>query len=68
MKLQNKIILTTFALFMTEAVIHYNFGKRDCEKKQDKKGIIPPTKSLIRLAVVVGIFSFLNEKIIKQLK
>ena len=68
MKLENKIMLTTFALFMTEAIIHYNFGKKDCEKKQEKRGFIPPTKSLVRLAVVVGAFSFLNSKIIKNLK
>ena len=67
MKLKHKIMLTTFALFMTEAVIHYNFGKKDCEKKQENKGIIPPTKSLIRLAVVVGAFSYLNGKLIKKI-
>ena len=67
MKVENKVMLTTFALFMTEAVIHYNFGKRDCKKK-NTKGIIPPTSSLIRLAVVVGVFSFLNGQIIKQIR
>jgi hypothetical protein len=68
MKLQHKIMLTTFALFMTEAVIHYNFGKRDCEKHPNKKGLIPPPSALIRLGVVVGIFSVLNGKIIKEIK
>tara|TARA_Y100000004_G_C8778806_1_gene354019 strand:- start:365 stop:565 length:201 start_codon:yes stop_codon:yes gene_type:complete len=66
MKLRDKVILTTFGLFMAEAIIHYNLGRKDCDV--EKKGVIPPTKSLIRLAVVVGAFSFLNGQIIKTIK
>jgi len=66
LKLRDKVILTTFGLFMAEAIIHYNLGRKDCD--EEKKGVIPPTKSLIRLAVVVGAFSFLNGQIIKTIK
>ena len=54
MKTQNKIILTTFALFMTEAILHYNLGKDDEEKDQARDGFLPPTKSLIK----IGVFSY----------
>jgi hypothetical protein len=67
MKLEQKIIATTFVLFMAEAIIHYNFGKKDCEKKTTK-GILPPTNSLIRIGVVVGVFSVINGMAIKTLK
>ena len=39
MTLKNKIVLTTFSLFMIEAIMHYNQGKNDTEdKKSDKSG------------------------------
>ena len=52
-----KAVLITFAVFMTEAIIHYNMGK-------DAKGI-PETSELIKIAVVVGIFSVINGILIK---
>jgi len=67
MKLQNKILITTFALFMTEAVLHYNMGREDCVKKA-KKTLLPPTKTLIRIGVIVGVFSILNGAIIASVK
>ena len=68
MKLRNKVILTTFGLFMVEAIMHYNMGKKDCIKPDTKKGFLPPTKSLIKLGIVVGIFSILNGLVIKEIR
>ena len=68
MKTQNKIILTTFALFMTEAILHYNMGKKDEEKNKAKKGFLPPTKSLIRIGGLVLAFSIVNGIILKEIK
>ena len=68
MKTQNKIILTTFALFMTEAILHYNLGKDDEEKDQARDGFLPPTKSLIKIGVLVMGFSIINGIIIKDMK
>ncbi|HAI44124.1 MAG TPA: hypothetical protein DCM40_41495 [Maribacter sp.] len=71
MKLRDKVILTTFSLFMVEAVLHYNMGRKDCGKENgviSNNGAIPPAKSLMRLAVMVGIFSVLNGQIIKTIK
>jgi len=62
----NKIMITTFGLFMIEAIMHYNMGKDDCSKT--KKGFLPPTKRIIKLGVVVGVFSILNGFIIKEIK
>ena len=64
-----KIALITFALFMTEAIIHYNLGKNYTKStltKEDKKWI-PPPKILIKLGVVVGVFSILNGIVIKNI-
>jgi hypothetical protein len=60
MKLRDKIVITTFGLFMIEAIMHYNQGRDDCVKKEDKKGWLPPTRSLIRLGIIVGAFSIIN--------
>tara|TARA_R110001606_G_scaffold189626_2_gene337442 strand:+ start:247 stop:453 length:207 start_codon:yes stop_codon:yes gene_type:complete len=68
MKTQTKIVLTTFTLFMAEAIIHYNIGKKDEEKKTATKGFLPPTKSLIKIAALVAGFSILNGLIWKRIK
>jgi len=68
MTLQNKIVLTTFSLFMIEAIVHYNQGKNDTEKRKEKKGFLPPTKSLIKLGLIVGAFSVLNGIIVENLE
>jgi len=68
MTLKNKIVLTTFSLFMIEAIMHYNQGKSDTEKNKESKGFLPPTKSLIKLGLIVGAFSVLNGVIIEGLE
>ena len=68
MKLKNKIILTTFGLFMVEAIVHYNQGKNDTEKEEEANGFLPPTKSLVKLALVVGVFSIINGMIVENLE
>ena len=40
MTLKNKIVLTTFSLFMVEAIFHYNQGKKDTEQDKQKKGYL----------------------------
>ena len=70
MKLREKVILTTFGLFMIEAIMHYNQGKKDCDcdNPKAKKSFIPPTKSLVRLALIVGAFSVINGIVIKEIE
>jgi len=68
MTLKNKIVLTTFSLFMIEAIFHYNQGKKDTEKLKQKEGFLPPTKSLIKLAVIVGAFSVINGIVVEEIK
>lgn len=67
MNLKTKIALTTFTLFMAEAIMHYNQGRNDCEIKK-KDSFLPPTKSLIKLGLIVGGFSILNSIIIDKIK
>ena len=65
MQKRDKIILaSTFAIFMTEAVIHYNIGKNE---DKDFKFKMPPKNSLLKMAMIVGAFSLLNSIVIKQL-
>ena len=68
MTLKNKIVLTTFSLFMIEAIMHYNQGKNDTEANKQKKGFLPPTKSLIKLGLIVGAFSVINGIVIDEIK
>ncbi len=69
MKLREKIALTTFGLFMVEAIMHYNLGKDDCKCEESKKprGFIPPTKALVNLALIVGVFSVINGVLVDKL-
>tara|TARA_R110000764_G_scaffold542_6_gene2080 strand:- start:8349 stop:8555 length:207 start_codon:yes stop_codon:yes gene_type:complete len=65
MEKTDKIILaSTFVIFMAEAIIHYNIGKNENKKF---KVVIPPTNSLLKMAVIVGAFSILNQVVIKKL-
>ena len=57
---------TTFALFMGEAIIHYNMGVSKTEPNH--RFSLPDRKDLTRLAVVVGFFSLLNGAIIDEVK
>mgnify|MGYP003657586591 CR=1 FL=1 len=64
MNIPTKIIFITFAVFMVEAILHYNLGKNDVIQDESSNGILPPTNSLIKLAVIVGLFSVINAKLI----
>ena len=68
MKLRDKIVITTFGLFMIEAIMHYNQGRQDCVKKEEKKGWLPPTRSIIRLGAIVAVFSVINGFAIQSLE
>jgi len=64
---------TTFVLFMTEAIIHFNMGQnytkelKGEEQKQDNFKL-PDSKELIKLALIVGIFSVMNGVIVNEVK
>ena len=68
MTLKNQIVATTFTLFMIEAIMHYNQGKKDVKKEKENDGFLPPTKSLVKLAVLVGVFSVLNGVIVDEIQ
>ena len=58
--------VVTFALFMTEAIMHYNLGRKDADPEEDE-GFLPPTKTMIKLGLIVGAFSVINGIVIKDL-
>ena len=72
MKTKQTVALVTFGLFMTEAIIHYNMGVKDVEEElQPRKKFkfeIPPTDELIKLALIVGVFSVANAYIIDAIQ
>jgi hypothetical protein len=57
---------TTFVLFMAEAIIHFNMGKN--YKEQPTPFKLPDTKELIKVSLIVGIFSVMNGVIINEIK
>ena len=61
---------TTFALFMTEALIHFNMGQNYKKHKNGEKTKfeLPDTKELIKLSLIVGAFSVLNGVIVNEVK
>jgi len=62
---------TTFVLFMTEAIIHFNMGQ-NYDKEQNGENPLPfhfpDSKELGKLALVVAIFSVMNGVIINEIK
>lgn len=82
-----RVTLIVFLVFMVEAILHYNLGKRRVKsQKMNLDGIppeviqefknnnpqiysdsiIPPAKDLIRLAIVVLVFSMISGYLIKR--
>jgi hypothetical protein len=59
--------VVTFALFMTEAIMHYNLGKKECDvfDEEEEKGFLPPTKTILKLGLIA--FSVVNGVVIKEL-
>jgi hypothetical protein len=58
-----KLTLITFLVFMIEAIVHFNQG---ANYEREQKIFLPPTKSLIHIAIVVLIFSYINAYIYKK--
>jgi hypothetical protein len=55
----------TYAMFMTEALIHYNMG---VHKDKSQQGfVLPPKKDFVKLGVVVGLFSILNGIVVNEI-
>ncbi len=68
---QSIVLGVTFAVFLTEAILHYNIGKDDMvdedEREKMNGRILPPAKSFLKVAGVVFVFAYLNSVIINQL-
>ena len=58
---REKIMLVTFGVFMTEAIIHYNQGLN--HDKKVKKYVMPKGGDLARLMLTVGLFSVITSEI-----
>lgn len=64
---------TTFVLFMTEAIIHFNMGKNHTKELEGEESNsnnlkLPDSKELFKLALIVGIFSVMNGVIVNEVK
>jgi len=58
---REKIMLVTFGVFMTEAVIHYNQGLN--HDRKDYKFEIPKGKALLGIMATVALFSVITSEI-----
>ena len=58
---REKIMVVTFGVFMTEAVIHYNQGLN--HDREIKKFELPNGKALLGLMLTVGLFSVITSEI-----
>ena len=65
---------STFVLFMTEAIIHFNMGQQTKSayygEKQKKKSMLelPKKSELMEIALIVGIFSVINGVVVNEIK
>jgi len=64
---------TTFVLFMTEAIIHFNMGKNHTKELEGEvtnpnNFKLPDSKELVKLALIVGILSIMNGVIVNEVK
>ena len=57
----------TFALFMTEAILHYNVGINKDKPVKERKLEIPPPPEFVELSLTVLLFSVVNGTIISIL-
>ena len=55
----------TFAVFMAEAMIHYNIGVQ--KNDPEKKIVFPPSNDLLKIIGTVAFFSFLNGYLISKI-
>ena len=63
-KREAKVAGVTFALFMTEALLHYNMGK--AKQVETGTGFIPRGTTLLHMGMIVGTFSVLNGYILRE--
>ena len=74
-----RITIITFAVFMVEAIIHYNIGAKSATKRAEIQtdGVggtsvipanpqMPPLKDLGNMAIWVALFAFITAKIIEK--
>ena len=57
----------TFALLMTEAILHYNVGTNKDRPVKKRKFEIPPPPEFVELSLTVLLFSVVNGTIISIL-
>lgn len=62
------VTLVTFGLFMSEAMLHYNYGVKHNKPEGEKgKFVLPPSNDLLKISLTVAIFSLANGIIVSKL-
>jgi hypothetical protein len=54
------IFYTTFIVFLIEAIIHFNIGKKTQRLQNTFKIYFPETKDLLKIVFFVFVFSYIN--------
>jgi hypothetical protein len=62
---KTKVVVITFAVFMSEAIIHYNIGAHKHTK--DNKFALPPPKDLLKIGAICAVFSLINGIIVSKM-
>jgi plastocyanin len=58
----------TFGLFMTEAMLHYNYGaKKEAHGADKGTFVFPPAKDMVKIGATVAAFSIVNGIIVNKL-
>ncbi len=60
----NAVMMVTFGVFMTEAILYYNLSAQKSTPKQERKLMLPPPVDLLKIAAIVAVFSVINGAII----
>ena len=61
-----RVTLIVFLLFMFEAILHYNLGKNRALNNSHNDKFLPPTNDLIRISILVLVFSTISGFLIKR--
>jgi hypothetical protein len=62
------VAMVTFGLFMTEAMLHYNFGvKHNKPEEAEGRFVFPPPKDFAKIGLTVAAFSIANGIIVNKM-
>ena len=65
-KIFSIVTIVTFLVFMVEAILHYNMGRKEEDKDNKLDRFFPPPKELGKIAFVVLVASIINGWVVNK--